>query len=109
MELSKEFWQQVKKEFAKSDRIWICNGSKTFAVFWSDKADFDDPDFCDMIEERRKPIRDFAKVFLIEKEINYFFVGSVLLFRNNKEEGSEREKKVRIDFLDYMVQSTTEK
>lgn len=93
---TKEFWEQVKKEYnPQGTATSICSWSDTFSNMWNDWDRLDRPDHI---------VMKYADEFLTTYKINQFcipYTGHIFLF--NDVIGYENKIKIRVDFLDYMI------
>jgi hypothetical protein len=98
MELNKEFWQTVQKEFEKSTNTFLCNGSNTFRkAFHSD------------LEES---IRETGKVYLFQLNNTEFQpgAGGVLFdlsgYKDCFEVRKQKQRDLRKNFLNFVISNS---
>jgi hypothetical protein len=84
---SKQFWEQVKKEYKPNEFFSICINSPTFEFAWN--------------ELNKKQIQKLAQEFIFYNfKYHGTYLGNNWLFLRHS---GELDKEIRIDFIDWCI------
>ena len=96
---TKEFWEQVLKEYLsyKTFECYICYKSATFHKCWAHEPEFKDE------------VKEIARKFLIKTGYDFEIGVRGILFSDMKAEWNreyvESQRNLRTEFLNYIIQS----